>query len=139
MVSRIKDINRHIGTGYYPALNRLIEHKAREEIAELEQDNYVIDDNKIKERVNKRAREIEIQLTMHWYKQLKPFSHYDRFNNSINTAYIETTNNTDNNHQIPSTENDMPNYYSDSIDGIGERIAELHRNIAILKRTGETR
>ena len=76
---------------------------------------------------------------MHWYKQLKPFSHYDRFNNSINTAYIETTNNTDNNQQVPSPENDMPNYYSDSIDGIGERIAELHRNIAILRRPGETR
>ena len=67
VVNRIKDINRQIGTGYYPALNQLIRNKAEEEIiAELEQDNYVIDENEIREHVNKRAKEIDRQLTTHW-------------------------------------------------------------------------
>ena len=33
----------------------------------------------------------------------------------------------------------MTGHYSDSVEGIGERIAELHRTIAILTRPGETR
>ena len=122
-----------------PAIITLIERKAGEELIELKRDNYVIDDNEIKERVNKHAKEIDKQLTMHWYKELKPFSQFDRDSSSINTAYIEITNTNETINKIQSPEINMQNYYADSIEGIGERIAELHRNIAILRRPGETR
>ena len=82
---------------------------------------------------------VDKQLTMHWYKELKPFSQSDRENSNINTAFTEIIRTKDNIKPIQSPETNMQNYYAESIEGIGERIAELHRNIAILRRPGETR
>ena len=93
VINRIKDINRQIGTGYYPAIIRLIKRQTEKELLdELKQHNYVTDEKAITEHVNKRAREINQRLSVHWYKQLPPFDHCEPINNNIHTANCETIN-----------------------------------------------
>ena len=132
VVNRIKDINRQIGTSYSQALHRLIRRKTkRESIEEQKQLDYAIDESVIMERVNKQAKEINQRLFEHWSEQLPPLNHSELISDKINTTKCERIN--------KINELDMASSYSGGGEGIGERIAKLHRFIAKLKRPGETR
>ena len=47
------------------------------------------------ERVNKRAREINQRLSVHWYKQLLPLNHCEPINYNIRTTKCERINKID--------------------------------------------
>ena len=130
VVNRIKNINRQIGTGYSQALNRLIRRQTKNELLEEQRQlDYAKDENAIMERVNKRAREINQRLFEHWSEQLPPLDHSELISNNINNTNCERIN--------KINEQDMESSYSGGVEGIEERIDELHRSIAKLRRPGK--
>ena len=84
--------------------------------------------------MNKQAKEVNPRVYGYWSKQLPPLDHLVQNPTNLKEAAIKHITH---HHQMPG--NTATSSKTGGVEEIGERIAELHRLIARLKRPGETR